>query len=53
MSRNVTVRAVRPHDTADGLRQPGDEYERPEAEAKALAAQGVVTITKATRKPQE
>ena len=44
MSRNVTVRAIRPHDTVAGMKQPGDEYERPEDEAKALADKGVLSI---------
>lgn len=40
----ATVRTIRPHDTSEGLRQPGDEYERPKAEAEALAAQGIVVL---------
>jgi hypothetical protein len=43
MSRDlVKVRTIRPHDTIEGLRAPGDEYERSKADADQLAKQGVV-----------
>jgi hypothetical protein len=45
MSRDlVKVRTIRPHDTTEGLRAPGDEYERSKAEAEQLAMQSVVEI---------
>lgn len=48
MSRDlVKVRTIRPHDTSDGLRAPGDEYERSKADAEQLAAQGVVELVQA------
>lgn len=48
MSRDlVKVRTIRPHDTTEGLRAPGDEYERSKAEADQLAKQGVVEIVPA------
>lgn len=46
VSSKVTVRAIRPHDTTEGYRAPGDEYDRDEAEAKALADRGVLAIVK-------
>lgn len=53
MSRDlVTVRTIRPHDTTDGLRSPGDEYERTKADADKLAAAGVVSIVAAKAKPK-
>jgi hypothetical protein len=42
--RTVKVRTIRPHDTTDGLRSPGDEYERSAGEAKVLADKGVVAL---------
>jgi hypothetical protein len=52
MSHNVKVRTIRPHDTTEGLKAPGDEYERTAADAKQLADQGIVeTVTaKAAKK---
>lgn len=48
MSRDlVKVRTIRPHDTTEGLRAPGDEYERSKAEADQLAKQGVVGLVTA------
>lgn len=40
----VKVRTIRPHDTHEGMRQPGDEYDRPKAEADKLIAQGVIEL---------
>lgn len=39
----VRVRAIRPHDTTEGMRAPGEEYERSKAEAEQLHAQGIVS----------
>ncbi len=48
MSHNqVKVRAIRPHDTVDGTKAPGDEYERDETDAKMLAAMGVLELVAA------
>lgn len=47
----VKVRTIRPHDTADGMRSPGDEYLRSPADAKQLAAAGVVELVE-TAKPK-
>jgi hypothetical protein len=48
MSRDlVKVRTIRPHDTTEGLRAPGDEYERSKTDADQLAKQGVVEIAPA------
>jgi hypothetical protein len=45
MSRDrVKVRTIRPHDTTEGLRAPGNEYERSKTDADQLAKQGVVEI---------
>ena len=49
-SDHVTVRTIRPHDTSEGLRSPGDEYERSKADADQLAAAGVVSIVAAAAK---
>lgn len=43
----VKVRTIRPHDTTEGLKAPGDEYLRAAADAKALADAGVVEIVQA------
>jgi len=40
----VKVRTIRPHDTAEGMKAPGDEYDRTKAHADQLVAQGVVEI---------
>lgn len=46
----VKVRTIRPHDTSEGMKVPGDEYERTKADAESLRAAGVVSIiTKATK----
>ncbi len=45
----VKVRTIRPHDTSDGLRSPGDVYDRPASEAKQLADQGVVALVTAPK----
>lgn len=48
MSREILkVRTIRPHDTAEGMKAPGDEYDRTTADAKQLAEQGVVEIVPA------
>lgn len=46
MSHNVKVRTIRPHDTAQGFKAPGDKYERTAADAKQLSDHGVVEIVK-------
>ena len=48
-SNSVKVRTIRPHDTSDGMRSPGDEYDRPTSEAKQLADQGVVALVVAPK----
>ncbi len=45
----VKVRTIRPHDTSDGLRSPGDVYDRPAGEAKQLADLGVVALVAAPK----
>ena len=50
-SDHVTVRTIRPHDTSEGLRSPGDEYQRSKAEAAQLVAAGVVAIVGTVAKP--
>ncbi|MFL0585826.1 hypothetical protein ACH0BU_04190 [Sphingomonas olei] len=40
----VTVRTIRPHDTTEGMKQPGDEYPRSLSEAEPLETAGVVSI---------
>lgn len=45
----VKVRTIRPHDTADGMKSPGDEYERTQEDAEQLQAGGIVEVVK--RKP--
>lgn len=48
MSRDlVKVRTIRPHDTADGFKQPDDEYDRTKPDADRLASAGVVSIVAA------
>jgi len=48
MSRElVKVRAIRPHDTTEGMKAPGDEYERTKAHADQLSKAGVVEIVAA------
>ena len=46
---DVKVCAIRPHDTAEGMKQPGDEYSRPAAEAATLEAAGVIAIVAAKK----
>lgn len=41
---NVKVRTIRPHDTSEGMRAPGDEYERKQADADKLVKAGVVGL---------
>lgn len=50
LKESVMVRTLRPHDTVDGQRAPGDEYKRSPADAKQLAQAGVVAIVE-TKKP--
>lgn len=50
MADKVRVRVIRPHDTAEGMRAPGDEYDRTATDADKLTAQGVVEL--ATTKPK-
>ncbi len=40
----VKVRTLRPHDTTDGMKAPGEEYERTKADADRLAKLGVVEL---------
>jgi hypothetical protein len=40
----VKVRTIRPHDTTEGLRLPGDEYERTAKDAEQLSKAGVVEL---------
>jgi hypothetical protein len=44
---NAQVRTVRPHDTSEGLKQPGEVYDRTREDADTLAAIGVVEIVEA------
>jgi hypothetical protein len=44
MSNPLKVRTIRPHDTTEGLRAPGDEYERSKTDADQLAKHGVVEV---------
>jgi hypothetical protein len=44
MSDPVKVRTIRPHDTTEGMKAPGDEYERTKADADALAKGGIVEL---------
>lgn len=51
MSRDlVKVRALRPHDTSEGAKAPGDEYDRTKADADKLAGLGVVEIVSAKKR---
>jgi len=43
----VKVRTIRPHDTVDGMKQPGEVYDRTKEEADTLSAVGVVGIVPA------
>lgn len=47
MADKVKVRTIRPHDTAEGMKAPGDEYERAKADADQLSKQGVVELVSA------
>jgi hypothetical protein len=38
----VTVRTLRPHDTTEGMKHPGDEYDRTKADADKLSARSIV-----------
>ena len=51
MSFKVQVRTIRPHDTAEGMKLPGDVYDRTKEDADQLSALGVVGIV-ATAKPK-
>lgn len=44
MSHNTKVRTVRPHDTSEGMKQPGDVYARSKDDADYLSLLGVVDI---------
>lgn len=44
LAGHASVRALRPHDTVTGIKQPGDEYARPLAEAEQLEKLGVIAI---------
>ena len=51
MSRDlVKVRTIRPHDTVDGMKQPGEVYDRTKEEADTLSVVGVVSIVAAKAK---
>ncbi len=53
MSSNpVKVRTIRPHDTVDGMKQPGEVYDRTKEEADTLSAVGVVGIVPAAPAPK-
>jgi hypothetical protein len=49
MSLKVSVRTIRPHDTSEGLKQPGDVYDRTKEDADKLSAAGVVEAAPATK----
>ena len=49
MSNAVKVRTIRPHETSEGLKQPGDQYERSQKDADQLAKAGVVEVVAAKR----
>ncbi len=50
MSSNpVKVRTIRPHDTVDGMKQPGEVYDRTKEEADTLSAVGVVETVPAPK----
>lgn len=51
MADKVKVRAIRPHDTIYGMKQPGEEYERTATEAQRLTERGIVKAV-STRKPK-
>jgi hypothetical protein len=40
----LTVRTIRQHDTIDGMKMPGDEYQRAYHDAHILAAGNIVEI---------
>lgn len=44
MTDKVKVRTIRPHDTTEGMKAPGDEYERTAADAKRLSERGIVEL---------
>ena len=52
MADKVKVRTIRPHDTTEGFKAPGDEYERSAADAKQLSEAGIVeaVIAKASKR---
>lgn len=45
----VKVRTIRPHDTAEGMKLPGDVYDRTKAHAAQLSAAGVVEMVAAQK----
>jgi hypothetical protein len=42
MADKVKVRTIRPHDTTEGMKAPGEEYERSKVDADVLTELGVV-----------
>ena len=52
MSSKIKVRTIRPHDTSEGMKLPGDVYGRTKEDADSLSALGVVRIV-ATAKPKD
>ncbi len=52
MADKVKVRTIRPHDTIEGLKAPGDEYDRTKEDADTLSAVGVVGIVPASPAPK-
>lgn len=45
----VKVCTIRPHDTFDGMKQPGEVYDRTKEEADTLSAVGVVALVPAPK----
>ncbi|MGZ2410742.1 hypothetical protein ACUXST_000139 [Sphingomonas sp. F9_3S_D5_B_2] len=46
----LAVRTIRPHDTTDGMKHPGDVYDRTQADADKLSSAGIVEIASAPAK---
>ena len=44
MSSKIQVRTIRPHDTAEDMKLPGEFYDRMKEDADHLSAPGVVGI---------
>ena len=51
MSSKIKVRTIRPHDTVEGMKLPGDGYDRTKEDADHLSALGVVGLV-ASAKPK-